>query len=395
MRRLIIISLAFSTLACTQDIPQVSLGIDSFYRIARMQKLDLHPEFTGSAYRWYVDGREVADTRDYIFMAATEGTYELRYEVIDDTTPFVYDFTVEVTEEQEGYSPYISTVYEYCPAPGQFVNEMPRYDEGDTAEDMRRKAEESISGTNDIMISLGSFGGYVTFGFDHTVVNVPGEKDIRIWGNAFFETTSDDGRKGGSSEPGTVWVSYDANCNGLPDDEWYELAGSEYRNPLTLHNYSITYNRPDPDREIVSADGGQVTDARYIAWSDSQGESSWLPKNMFHTQDYFPKWLDVQSLTFTGTRLPQNAVDAYGDGSYYILFSYPWGYVDNFPNSEADLNSFDIGWAVDAEGQPVDLPGVDFVRVVTGMNQYCGWLGESSTEICRAQDLHISDPLAQ
>ena len=72
------------------------------------------------------------------------------------------------------------------PAPGQFVNIMPLYEEGDTEEDMCRKARESISGTNDIMISLGGYGGYVTFGFDHTVVNVPGQKDFKILGNAFY-----------------------------------------------------------------------------------------------------------------------------------------------------------------------------------------------------------------
>ncbi|MDE6308927.1 MAG: hypothetical protein K2L81_01895, partial [Muribaculaceae bacterium] len=66
--------------------------------------------------------------------------------------------------------------------------------------------------------------------------------------------------------------------------------------------------------------------------------------------------------------------------------------VDNHPNDFADLNSFDIGWAVDAQGHPVDLPGVDFIRVYTGLNQYCGWLGETSTELSRARDLHINLP---
>ena len=78
-----------------------------------------------------------------------------------------------------------------------------------------------------------------------------------------------------------------------------------------------------------------------------------------------------------------------GVGAYYILYSLPWGYVDNHPNEYEDLNSFDIGWAVDADGNPVCLPGVDFIRVYTGMNQYCGWLGETSTELSCAQDLHI------
>ena len=93
-----------------------------------------------------------------------------------------HTMTVDVLHEEVEFSPYIATVTEYCPAPGQFVNEMPRYDEGDTAEDMARKAGECISGTNDVMISLGAYGGYVTFAFDHTVVNLPGN-DFRIWGN--------------------------------------------------------------------------------------------------------------------------------------------------------------------------------------------------------------------
>lgn len=182
-------------------------------------------------------------------------------------------------------------------------------------------------------------------------------------------------------------VSYDRNCNGLPDDPWYELAGSDYSNPVTLHNYSITYHRPDPDREIEGE--GMVEDIRYIRWTDSEGSEGYMPKNIFHSQSYYPMWTDADKLTFTGTRLPQNAEDISGNGSYYILYSYAWGYADNHPNDYADLNSFDIGWAVDSHGNHVSLPGVDFIRVYTGVNQVCGWLGETSTELCRAQDLHI------
>lgn len=29
-------------------------------------------------------------------------------------------------------------------------------------------------------------------------------------------------------EPGVIQVCYDANGNGLPDDGWYEIAGSSY-----------------------------------------------------------------------------------------------------------------------------------------------------------------------
>ena len=87
--------------------------------------------------------------------------------------------------------------------------------------------------------------------------------------------------------------------------------------------------------------------------------------------------------------LVQCGRDESGMGTYYVLYSYPWGYADNHPNEFTDLNSFDISWAVDKQGNHVDLPGADFIRVYTGVRQYCGWLGETSTEVSRAQDLHI------
>lgn len=376
---------------CSNEIPMVNLGIDDTYYISRMQKLDLHPALTGDEYEWYVDGVCVSRERDYIFLAGEEGDYRLELKIKDTETPYDFTFDVHVLHEEIEYSPYISRVYEYCPAPGQFINEMPRYEEGDTYATILQKAEESISGTNDTMITLGGYGGYVTFGFDHTVINVAGEKDFRIWGNCFYELLQPD-KKGGSAEPGIVMVSYDTNCNGIPDDEWYELAGSEYDSAQTRHGYSITYHRPNPDREIIGDDDNSLDDIFYIGWTDNEGKEGYLPKNIFHKQDYYPKWIEDDQLTFTGTLLPDNAEDISGNGSYYVLYSYPWGYVDNHPNEYADLNSFDISWAVDSEGRHVELPGIDFIRVYTGLNQYCGWLGETSTELSRAQDLHISLP---
>ena len=386
-------ALAAATLltGCTAEIPMVNLGIDDAYFIPRMSKLPLVAALTGDQYRWTVNGEVVSETNSYIFIAAEEGVYDMTFDIIDPDTPYHFDFKVTVMHEDVEYSPYITRVYEYCPAPGQFVNEMPKYEEGDTYADILQKAEESISGTNDVLVSLGGYGGYITFGFDHSVMNVPGEKDFRIWGNAFYELTNPDSR-GGSAEPGIVMVSYDENCNGLPDDPWYELAGSEYYKPSTRHAYGITYHRPDPARPVESDETGFLDDVYYIAWDDTDGTHGYLAKNIYHDQDYFPKWVTGDELSFTGTLLPQNAIDESGEGRYYVLYSYDWGYVDNHPNDYADLNSFDISWAVDSQGNPVHLPAIDFVRVYTGVNQYCGWLGETSTELCRARDLHIAEP---
>jgi len=291
-------------------------------------------------------------------------------------------------------SPYIDRVYEYCPAPGQFINELPPYEPGDDANEMALKAEELISGTRNMLVSLGGWGGYIVFGFDHTVENVKGEYDFKILANAFYANANpnpDAPAEGGSCEQGIVMVSADVNGNGRPDDPWYELAGSEYNSPGTIHNYSMTYYKPDENKVRVPMEGYEyLNDLTYIRWTDNHGTDSCMARNVFHDQSYWPQWVGADELTFTGARLADNYAEESGTGTYYVLYAYPWGYVDNHPNSDPRSN-FNIDWAVDDKGNPVYLPGIDFVKVYTAVNQYCGWLGETSTEIIGAYDLHVHD----
>lgn len=289
------------------------------------------------------------------------------------------------TASASAQSPYIAKVWEYTPAPGQFTNTLPAWEEGDDAADMAQKAFDLIGGDAGNVISLGGWGGYIVFSFDHTLANKPGENDFTIDGNAFF---SDDDTENGSSEPGIVMVSVDANGNGLPDDEWYELAGSEYNSESTTRNYSLTYHRPKSDHSPVAGNDPFITDAEYIKWTDNCGNEGYIMANMFHTQNYWPQWIDADQLTFTGTRLPDNAENLREeDSDNFVLRPFAWGYADNYPNNDR-RTGFNLDWAVDAEGNPVKLDGIDFIKVYTGVNQNCGWLGETSTEVGRATDLH-------
>lgn len=379
--------------SCSTQPQIVSLGLDDRYVITRMSPLTLKPAIPADDCKWQmlIDGewKTIATTPDYTFIAVNEGDYMLKYEITDTENPVSFTFSVVVTHEEVEYSKYIAKVHDYLPAPGQYVNMLPMYEEGDSHEDMIRKVENSICGENTSMITLGGFGGYVVFSFDHTVVNVPGEADFQVFGNALYAGQSNDpSQRGGSSEPGIISVSFDVNGNGLPDDPWYELAGSEASNPLTLYNYTITYHTPDPSREILT-EGSSIIDALYIQWNDSQGLTGYVKQNTFHRQAYFPQWVDTESLTFTATRLPGNASDISGQGTQFILPPFAWGYADNHPNDEKALNSFDISNAIDANGYRVSLPGVDFIRVHTATNQSNGWLGESSTELTGALDLHM------
>lgn len=387
--------------SCKPDTPILSLGLEEVYYLPRMCAYRFNPGYTGEEYRWTLhlpDGRDslLSTEQAYTFVQMEEGSYPLTFEIMDLHAPFKFSFLVQVVREKVEYSPYISRVLEYCPAPGQFVNELPRYDPGDTGESMRKKVEQHISGKNDVMITLGGFGGYVVFGFDHTVMNATGKRDFSILANAFYSLI-DVGKRGGACEPGVVLVAFDRNQNGKPDeDEWFELAGSEYYKPETLKGYRITYVRPDENKVPVPGPS-PITDRTYLAWSDNQGETGYLYKNGFHTQEYYPKWVTSDELTFEGTRLKENGEDVSRTGRYWVQYAYDWGYADNHPNDSTDRISFDIDWAVDKNGRKVHLPGIDFVRVHTGVNQNCGQLGEASTEIVRAEDLHLleskEDPL--
>lgn len=264
-------------------------------------------------------------------------------------------------------SAYINKVYEYNPAPGQFINTLPAYEDGDSEADMIRKVEEKIVGqvgsTN--YVCLGAWGGYVTFGFDHPLVNVPGENDLLVYGNAFKSGDPQDGVQFGSSEPGVIYVSRDVNGNGLPDDPWYEIAGSMAEE--ANRNYQITYTNAGATENIP--------------WQDNLGATGSIARNMFHQQPYFPLWLTKSTLSFSGTLLPSNLNEA------NRAFMFDYGYADNWPNDD-ERAKINLDWAIDADGHPANLTYVDFVRVQTGVLVDWGVSGEMSTEVCGAEDLH-------
>ena len=317
-----------------------------------------------------------------LFVAADAGNYVVNLSYNDLSV----DYVITVAERDDEISAYTTKVFDYLPAPGQFVNKLPAYTEGDTHADMVAKVEKALVGSSASMITLGGWGGYVTIGFDHTIVNVAGKRDFKINGNSFS----------GSAEPGIVMVAYDKNKNGKPDDdEWYEIAGSGnftaekedwYENALeaggdlkTYRDYEMTFYRPEvEDKKTLD---------EYIRWTNNKGQEGYKVKNSFHKQSYYPLWIKDDKITFSGIKLADNGWDRSGTGTYYFLEYYSYGYVDNYPNNDT-RTAIDIDWAIDKDGNPANLPGVDFVKVINGVDKENGWLGEASTEVSKGEDLH-------
>jgi hypothetical protein len=396
-----LIVMTFTTGSCSHDdAPSQPEDKTLNAYVCQVKNIDCGIELSSTAtYHWFVDSTSSAlyslpDTtaKEVPFVAAVAGKYHLKVIATDNGEQYINHITINVDADSSTPSPYISNVFDVLPAPGQFINQIPAYKSGDTKDSIVNWCKKAVVGVkNGGLISLGGFGGYIVFGFDHTIVNVAGRRDLRIMGNAFYASANPNtsGKKGGSCEPGIVMVAYDKNKNGKPDDdEWYEIAGSEYNNPATIHNYQITYSRPTTETKDADA-SGYTSIKKYIYWIDNQGNSGYKIKNIYHNQSYYPGWITDDKLTFSGTLLPDNAVDESGKGTYWVLYAYGYGYVDNAPNTDDD-SAIDIDWAVDAKGNKVHLPGIDFVKVYCGMNQEAGWLGETSTEVAGAYDLHLA-----
>ena len=289
-----------------------------------------------------------------------------------------------------GNSPYIAHIFDYLPAPGQFVNVFPAYRPGYTQDSIIAQVEANLCGTINGSVSLGSYGGYIVFGFDHPVLNKHGY-DVKIYGNA-IQSEAMPNVAGGGCEPGIIMVGVDMDGNGVPSegDRWYEIKGDAY--DRSQHGYEITYYKPDESKTPTPHESWRfITDTSYIHWTSNDqvpdSTSGYVWRNSFRTQPYWPLWIEDTVMTFRGTKLPNTAIDmSGGNGNNWFQPFLGEGYVDNLPNDQEP--GFKIDWAIDEDGNHVELDHIDFIKVYTGQMYYCGWLGETSTEVCGAQDLH-------
>ena len=61
-------------------------------------------------------------------------------------------------------------VLEYCPAPGQFINNIPSIDNTMSAEERLKACEEQLEDGN--LVCLGAAGGYITVALDQPIRTV-------------------------------------------------------------------------------------------------------------------------------------------------------------------------------------------------------------------------------
>lgn len=318
----------------------------------------------------YTPADDVADfTKDAI-------SYEIVHP-LGQTTP------AAVVSVNIHHNLWATRIIDLLPAPGQFVN---------TTTASITNAQAALERKNGFVASLGSFGGYIVYGFDAPIKNDPRNPygiDFQISGNPLNAGR----RSSWWSEAGAVQVMKDLNGNGIPDDgEWYELAGSDYWLSSTYRNINMTYYNPGYQKRYT------------VPFTTDKGFDGAVLTNQFHQQPYYPLPQNYQAasrdqITFTG-HLIKGVLDKRSP-SYIEYYRGPaFGYCDNWGSKldpsaitdpynqkiayesgeEMPQDGFDISWAVDKDGNHVELDQIDFVRVYCALWENAGWLGEASTE---------------
>ena len=321
--------------------------------------------------QWTVDGvPQSATTGFFTFTPTAIGTSLIS--VTEQTSSATTEVQVECTEPEGTFfrektassKASAATALEYIPAPGQFINYPIETTMDKGLQDLQTWLNNGTS-----YFYAGAYGGYFIAGFDHSVSNVAGKADLQIRGNTIPSWC----------EPGVVWVMQDNNGNGLPDDTWYELRGSETGKSETRQRHAVTYFKP----AAANAD---------VLWADNRGQTGSIDRLIYHQQPYYyPMFVAGEQFTLTGTCL---ASGTSLDGIIEVSPCFNWGYVDNISSGNPDREDTDgshfwIEDAVQADGTPAHLQYIDFVKVQTATIGKALASGEVSTEAFPPVDLNF------
>lgn len=393
---LLLPALCYGIAGCSDDDKndsEISITLNESYSVVASKILTITPQVATAdvSYQWILTKNPVNAVKDSLlstdaslaFIALQDGVYDITLKVIKGNESGSKDFIVNVTGETSQYSPYITAMYDFAPAPCTLANDCYKQD-GYTKEDVMKIALGRIDNTSvGYLLDLGSFGGSVVVGFDHTVINIPGERDFRVYG-------VNESVPNFVTAPGLLFVAYDKNGNGKPDDdEWYEIKGSAHKDNIVDSNFSVTYHRPAKDKAPVQVGPfDPFQDRESVLTENSLGESFYLSL-LRNRKDLCPSWIDQDKFTFTGKRFNINIKPQVA--GQYTLWQYDildWGYAN------AKDPDIDIDWAIDKDGNKVHLPGIDYIKVVNCVSsddivRYSSLQTTASTKFAGAADLHI------
>ncbi len=245
-------------------------------------------------------------------------------------------------------------VISYLPAPGQFINNT-----------SYNNPANGLGAPDEKIVTLGGFGGSITILLDRPIIDLPGEVDFVIIGNALYFAGDNHKRW---AEPALVEISSNGN-------DWIIIGGSIFNTAFKPATNLITVNYTNTNSNI---------------WP------TWCSSNSFNISSYSinPKF----SPRLEGNGNYTNAfTDSYetlygfGDctpkGNFPTDFNSSWGNDDplTFGNANIGGDSIKIEWAINSNGdsiyEKIRYNNFSFVRLTTAVNINFTNLGEMSPEL--------------
>ncbi|MBF4515778.1 hypothetical protein IRZ71_05465 [Flavobacterium sp. ANB] len=339
--------------------PTIAIKLASEFAVQNYNVTEITPEVTienangkTALYQWSVkvSGKDgvakdsvIGDSKTLLFITPKANNYVVDLKVTVDKIVKEASTKVTVSETGKTYTAKALKLIDFLPAPSYNIGSYT------TKEESLQETQVSLNEGG--AAYLGTFGGYIVTAFDHTVVNAYGKRDLNVLMATGTATTK--------YAPVSIAVAYDANKNGIADEnEWYEIAGSEYYKSTTVKNYEITYHKPNASASPIAGAATWQYDTAYLPWTDNKNGSGTITKtNTRRRNNYYPAWVgDTYTLKGTKVFIPTKDVSD-GAGTSFNVGTFEWGY------GGIKDPSIDISWAVDKDGKKVHLPGVDFVKV--------------------------------
>ena len=293
-------------------------------------------------------------------------------------------------------------------------------------------------------VSLGMAGGYVQFDMgDNRIENNANNKygiDFIVYGNAFKGNPEAAGVQ--VSNDGVTWYTLAGSRHYMSDTKWNQnisyikiatanttIGGKSFAKAgiyvSTDFAAPSSDNASDVDAAVALATWTgipQLTGSTYpkTYTIDTPAAAAWWPEyasnenygNVWNIGNAVNgvSWLrngTAEVITYTGVTTVEDDMVVLNEGATAaptqaeMTDVYQWGYADvrvngsqygtvvnnpyaAAPSTDAGAggDGFDLAWAVDANGNPVQLSSVRYVRVYSAVLFSAGVFGETSAEVC-------------
>ena len=295
-------------------------------------------------------------------------------------------------------------------------------------------------------VSLGMAGGYVQFDMgDNRIENNANNKygiDFIVYGNAFKGNPEAAGVQ--VSNDGINWYTLAGSRHYMSDTKWNQnisyvrlnAANKTLNSAFTAAGIYVSTDFAAPSSDSASAVDAAIGAATWTGvpqltgntypktyntaspaaaawWPEWENDSNGKPenyKNVWNINDTVNgvSWLrsgSAEVITYAGVTTVEDDMVVLNEGATAaptqaeMTNVYQWGYADvrvngsqygtivNNPYADAPSavgggDGFDLAWAVDANGNPVQLSSVRYVRVYSAVLFSAGVFGETSAEVC-------------